>query len=135
VPLTLDFSASYRYKSLVEGIEVPVTLHLGGKTAYVPTKLDTGATFCVFERWCGETLGLDIEAGRFRRFRTAAGNFVAFEHEVDIDVLGIAFCAHVFFAQDRAFDRSVLGRNGWINRLRIGLVDYDQMLYLSRYDE
>jgi hypothetical protein len=29
----------------------------------------------------------------------------------------------------------VRGRVGWLNQLRVGLVDYEGKLYLSRYDE
>ena len=58
----------------------------------------------------------------------------AFEHEVEIEVLGIGFSALVLFAQDAGFTRSVIGRNVWLNHLRVGLIDYDRMLYLSPYD-
>jgi hypothetical protein len=54
---------------------------------------------------------------------------------VEIEIFNVRFSTHVFFAQDAEFSRSVLGRNGWLNRLRIGLIDYDSMLYLSPYDQ
>ena len=63
-----------------------------------------------------------------------AGWFVAFEHEVMIHTLDVEFSAAVFFAQDASFARNFLGRSGWLDRLRIAIVNYDGILYLSSYD-
>jgi hypothetical protein len=63
-----------------------------------------------------------------------AGSFVAYEHEVTLNTLGIEFSAFVFFAADAAFGKSFVGRSGWLDRLRIGIVDYDRMLFLARYE-
>jgi hypothetical protein len=41
----------------------------------------------------------------------------------------------VYFAADAAFSRNVLGRQGWIDRIRLGLVDYEGKLYLSDYSD
>ena len=54
-------------------------------------------------------LGLEVESGRLQRFRTVAGSFSAYEHEVTIQTLGIEFSFTVFFAQDSAFNRNFLG--------------------------
>ncbi len=81
-----------------------------------------------------EVLGLDVECGRLQRFRTVAGSFAAYEHEVTVHTLGVEFSAVVFFAQDPAFTRNFLGRSGWLDRLRIAIVEYDGMLFLSAYD-
>ena len=63
-----------------------------------------------------------------------AGSFVAHEHEVILHTLGIEFLSVVFFAQDPAFTRNFVGRSGWLDRVRIGIIDYDRMLFLSAYD-
>lgn len=63
-----------------------------------------------------------------------AGSFVAYEHEVTIHTLGIEFLAVVFFAHDPAFSKSFVGRSGWLDRLRVGIIDYDRLLFLSAYD-
>jgi len=44
------------------------------------------------------------------------------------------FDSYVFFAADEGFRKNVLGRHGWLNRLIIGINDYDGKLYLSRYE-
>jgi hypothetical protein len=63
-----------------------------------------------------------------------AGSFVAYGHEVTIHTLGIEFPAAVFFAQDSGFNRNFLGRSGRLDRLRIGIIDYDRLLFLTTYD-
>jgi hypothetical protein len=57
----------------------------------------------------------------------------AYRHEVTVQTLGIEFSAVVFFAQDSAFNRNFLGRSGWLDRLRIAIVDYDRLLFVSPY--
>jgi hypothetical protein len=133
VAFSLDFDASYRYADTIDGIEVPIALSNGKKSIELFGKLDTGAANCIFERKYAEILGLDVESARLQRFRTMVGSFGAYEHEVTIQSLGIEFSAVVFFAQDATFNRNFLGRSGWLDRLRIALVDYDRTLFLSAY--
>jgi hypothetical protein len=78
-------------------------------------------------------LGVDVDSGRLQRFRTVAGSFTAYRHEITIQTLGIEFSAVVFFAQDSTFNRNFLGRSGWLDRLRIAIVDYDRLLFVSPY--
>src|SRR5437763_515657 len=96
--------------------------------------VDTGAARCIFERRYAELLGLIVESGRIQRFRTMTGSFSAYEHEVTLQMLGIEFAAPVFFAEDPAFTRNFLGRTGWLDRLRVAIIDYDRTLYLSAHD-
>lgn len=133
MPLSLHFDASYRYTS-ADGIDIPIELRVGNQRVALIARLDTGAAHCIFDRRYGEELGLDVEAGRPQRFRTMAGSFMAYEHEVTLHTLGIEFSAAVFFARDAAFTKNFVGRSGWLDRLRIGIVDYDRLLFLSAYD-
>jgi Aspartyl protease len=130
--LSLSFDASHQYAS-AEGIEIPTELRVGDQIIELIATLDTGAAHCIFERRYAEELGLDVEAGRSQRFRTVAGSFIAFQHEVTIRTLGIEFSAVVFFAQDETFARNFLGRSGWLDRVRVGIVDYDRRLFLAPY--
>ncbi len=41
----------------------------------------------------------------------------------------------VYFAEHDGFRTSVVGRVGFLDRLKIGIVDYEQMFYLGIYDE
>ncbi|MCC6366321.1 MAG: retropepsin-like domain-containing protein [Bryobacterales bacterium] len=133
MPQSLNFDASHHYAS-TEGIDVPVELRVGDRRVELFARLDTGAAHCIFERRYAEELGLDVESGRPQRFRTMAGSFVTYEHEVTLHTLGIEFSASVFFAHDPAFSRSFVGRSGWLDRLRVGIIDYDRLLFLSAYD-
>jgi hypothetical protein len=47
--------------------------------------------------------------------------------------LGIRSEATVYFASDEQFSRSVLGRIGWLDRVKLGLIDYEVKLLLSAF--
>jgi hypothetical protein len=113
----------------------PLTeLRVGNQKVELIARLDTGAAHCIFERRYGEELELDVESGLPQRFRTMAGSFVAYQHEVILHTLGIEFSSGVFFAEDPEFTRNFVGRSGWLDRVRIGITDYDRTLFLSAYD-
>lgn len=59
----------------------------------------------------------------------------AFGHEVVLQTCGMAFPSFVYFAKYPGLQRNLLGRRGWLRQLRIGIVDYDSLICLSRYDE
>ncbi|MBA3711442.1 MAG: hypothetical protein H0W76_03225 [Pyrinomonadaceae bacterium] len=117
------------------GITVTVALKLKEHQSTLTAKIDTGADHCIFERKIGEQLGLQIEAGVPQRFGTATGSFLAYGHDVTLQMADMAFDVMVFFAAEDNFVRNVLGRFGWLDRVVLGLVDYEGKLYLSRYDE
>jgi hypothetical protein len=109
MPYTLDFETLHRYSEGTGGIDIPIALCIGSQSVELIAKLDTGAAHCIFERKYAEMLGLDVESGRLQRFRTVAGTFAAFEHEVTVQTLGIEFPAVVLFAQAAEFTRNFAG--------------------------
>ncbi|MFN0108336.1 MAG: retropepsin-like aspartic protease [Blastocatellia bacterium] len=130
----LSFSHLISYFGEPE-IIVPIILSSSTSIAVpVDAKFDPGSTFCVFERVYADMLGIEIEHGDFTRIRTATGSFSAYGHELNISVKGIEWSAVVYFAEDEHFPVSVVGRIGFLDRFRIGLIDYDQELYLSQYE-
>lgn len=133
MPVSLEFDTTHGYTDAKDGIHVPITLAIGRQSVELVARMDTGAAHCIFERKYGEMLGLDVESGRLQCFRTVAGSFSAYEHEVTIQTLGIEFPAVVYFAQDSDFSRNFLGRSGWLDRLRVGIIDYDRMLFVGPY--
>lgn len=133
--LTLHFASLHSYDLGQSGITVPVALYSASDAVKFDAKVDTGSSHCVFQRQHGEQLGFDIETGILERFSTAIGNFPAYGHEASLSVLGIEITAMVFFAADERFTRNVLGRVGWLDRVRLGLIDYDGQLFLSSYDD
>lgn len=130
----LQFAAVHSYGSEREGISVPVLLKSGTKSMGLVASVDTGATFCLFRSEVAEALGLDFANAASKRFRTAAGSFEAFGHDVEITVLGMTTFSTVYFFADASINKNVLGRVGWLDRFRVGLVDHDRELYLAGYD-
>ena len=127
---TLTFQSKHDYSRSVSGIEVPVGLKAGnGLSVRLLAKVDTGATNCIFQRDYAEQLGIDVESGERRTFRTAVGAFDAYGHTVTLS------CPVVYFAAPSGYSRNVVGRSGWLDRFRLGLVDHDLTLFLSHYDD
>jgi hypothetical protein len=132
MPYQLNFAKRQTYDSLEVGITIETILRYGTKQAVCAAKVDTGAHSCIFEREVGERLGLDIESGYQKPFGTLTGSFVAFGHEVVLETLGLVFDTMVYFPQEYGIRRNLLGRQGWLQAVRLGLVDYDCEIYLSR---
>ena len=131
----LSFSARHTYDSRSEGINVPAVLESAGKRIELLDKIDTGASDCLFEHAYGVALGLRIEEGVRLIYSTVNSRFEAYGHQVSIQVLGTETTATVYFFADPSIERNVLGRRGWLDRLRFGLVEYDQAVYLANYNE
>jgi hypothetical protein len=130
----LKFEKLVRYDTGKNGISLKVELRLGEDTTTFEAKVDTGSTYCIFERVHGEKLGINIETGLRERIGTASGSFWAFAHLITLIVEDYKFDSAVYFAEDENFNRNVLGRHGWLDRVIIGVNDYDGKLYLSRYE-
>ena len=131
----LNFENLLYYDSGESGITVNTTLKLSEKSVSFPAKIDTGSSFCIFERRFGEELGFEIERGLFQRVGTANGIFVTFGFRVILQVENLQFDSLVYFAEDENIRRNVLGRRGWLELIKIGIIDYEGKLYLSRYSD
>ncbi|CAN5159180.1 hypothetical protein BH20ACI1_BH20ACI1_19510 [soil metagenome] len=130
---TIEFEKTYLYSMFDTGITVSVNLRYADKDVEFDAKIDTGSTFCVFQKLHGELLGLEIEKGIPADIGTATGSFRAFGHELTLTVLGIETVSTVYFAESEFFDRNVLGRIGWLDRVKLGLIDREGKLFLSEY--
>lgn len=129
----LSFERLLQYKSY-DSVVLPVMLRLGEKTSSFEAQLDTGASLCIFRRALGEDLGIEIENGIREQINTVTGSFVAYGHQLTLSVLELDFEAYVYFAANEQFTRNVLGRTGWLDRFRVGLIYYDREIYLSPYE-
>lgn len=129
----MDFEKLVNYDAGESGITINATLKLSNKSVSFPAKIDTGSAFCIFQRKYGEELGFEIEKGLFQRVGTAMGTFVVYGFRIILQVEEFQFDSLVYFAEDENFSRNVLGRRGWLELVKIGLIDYDGKLYLSRY--
>lgn len=128
---SLEFAKTYNYNTLETGISLPVILQFGENFIEIHAKLDTGSTHCIFERKHAELLDLDIESGEPTTIGTATGKFLAFEHRITLVTFGLSWEATVCFIAEDGIKRNILGRQGWLDRVKLGLVDYVGKLLLS----
>jgi len=133
MPLHLEFDIAYSYPDDVTGIGVPVIVTYGGNSEKALAKLDTGSEFCVFTNNIGRLLGIPIEAGLKKTFDSPGGLVDAYGHEVTLESFEHMTTSVVYFAADPTLRRNLLGRQGWIRNFHIGLIDYENLLYLSPY--
>lgn len=129
----LEFEKLINYDAGKSGISINIQLRLDGNTVNFEAKIDTGSTYCIFERVHGEKLGIEIETGLPEKIGTASGSFWAFAHQLTLVYEEYEFDVTVYFAENENFNRNVLGRHGWLDRVIVGINDYDGKLYLSRY--
>jgi hypothetical protein len=130
----LSFAAEHRYEDREDGIPISVALTYRGVTTRVEAKVDCGSSVCLFSHEDGLDLGIPIEQGIPIRLSSLAGSLDAYGHEVTLQTGDIAFQSTVYFAKYHGLQRNLLGRQGWLRNLRLGLIDYDNLLYLSEYN-
>ncbi len=135
MPFQLSFSRREKYSSLATGIDLETTLRFGDLFINCEEKVDTGAEVCLFQRAIGEALEIPIENGVKKSLETLTGVLTAYGHEVVLELLGLQLQTVVYFAESDDVRRNLLGRQGWLQLIRLGIVDYDSELYLSLYDE
>ena len=126
-----EFAKVYNYDTLKTGISLPVILQSGETQVEIHAKLDTGSTHCIFEREHGELLGLNLESGAPTTIGTAIGKFLAFEHRITLVTFGLSWDVTVCFIAEKGIKRNILGRQGWLDRVKLGLIDYEGKLLLS----
>jgi len=80
-------------------------------------------------------LRIEVENGQHVRLGTVTGTFDAYGHALILEALGYSFDVTVYFAAHAGFTRNVLGRRGWLDQVRLGLIEYESKLYLSRYSQ
>lgn len=130
----LNFDKFLSYNAGETGINLDVILRLTEKTVHLTAKIDTGATHCLFERKFATQLGLDVEDGIPQRFSTATGTFLAYGHNLTLITEDLELDSYVFFYANENLKPNVLGRFGWLDRIILGLVDYEGKLYLNYYE-
>lgn len=130
----LTFSQEHHYPDDEEGISVSINLVYGDQTYRVDAKVDPGAAVCLFSHEIGLKLGIPIEQGIPIRLSGLTGSLEEFGHEVTLQTGDIAFQSLVSFAKIPGLQRNLLGRRGWLRNLKLAVIDYDNLLYLSAYD-
>lgn len=129
----ITFTEEWRYEDDELGIPLQVTLTYAGRTIEVTAKVDTGAAVCVFSNDVGLALGIPVEQGIPQRLGGMTGSLEAFGHEVTLQTGNITMQSLIYFAKYPGLPRNLLGRQGWLRNLKLGVIDYDNLLYLSAY--
>jgi hypothetical protein len=134
-PFQLGFTDRHVYDA-TDALSVPIRLVSSRSLSTgLLANIDTGSTFCVFDRPCADILGLDLTTGIEQRISTATGSFYCFGHELTLQVFDLEWQAVVYFAEPETFRINVVGRVGFLDRLQVGIVDYERLLYLGLYDQ
>jgi predicted aspartyl protease len=136
--MSWDFSFSIRMEIVQDqfGLRLPITLSIGGREIDARAHLDTGAAYCVVPRETGERLGLDVEAGEPTSLRTGGGPMPAFLHYANLTIGELFFeDVPVCVAKYPEFDRILLGREGWLQKVRLTLIVYEDSLYLNLHGQ
>jgi hypothetical protein len=127
----LDFDVQRNYADSAAGILVPIRLSYANRSVELDARLGTGASNCIFDRHYADILGIPLESGFERAYRTLSGSFHAFGHELSIATFGLEWSATVFFYDSGNPANAFLGRHGWLDHLKLGLVHYERALYLG----
>lgn len=127
----LEFDLRFHDDLCRDGIFLPTTLYCGDLSTDLEAQIDTGASCCIFGRDIGESLGLNVESGFRQAISTVTGTFPTYGHTVMVSVLGLTCESVVYFAEAESFTRHVLGRSGWLDRVKLGLIYHKSEVYLS----
>ncbi|HKQ08454.1 MAG TPA: hypothetical protein VJ464_25260 [Blastocatellia bacterium] len=130
----LDFTDRLTYS---KHDEITIEIFLSGNSSIpvaVAAKVDTGSKFCIFQPRYAVVLGFDLQTGLRQSIRTVAGSFTAYGHEITLTAGDMEWDTIVYFAEPESFPINVVGRVGFFDHLQVGLVDYEQLLYLSPYN-
>ncbi len=131
-----SFSTPIHLDEDESGIYVTALLSVAGREVEINGYLDTGAAYCVIPRWAGERLGLNVESGQSITMRTGGGPMPTYLHYATITISTLTFeDVPICVAKYSAFDRCLLGRAGWLQKVRMNLITYDNVVYLNLHDQ
>ena len=129
----IEFESSHEYDLDKPGISTNLTLSRSERFVELEANIDTGSTYCSFERHFADRLSIEVDTGLKVVIGTATGTFGAFGHEIMMAFLGFEVISTVYFAESEYFDRNVLGRIGFLDRLKLGLIEPEGKFFLSSY--
>lgn len=131
----IDFEKKVNYESIRTGITIDAVLRYGESEVICPAKVDTGSEFCLFARTFADALDIELESGYRENFSTLGGGIIGYAHQIELETLGLKFQSYVYFAESYSINRSLLGRQGWLQLVKLGLDDYKSEIYLSPNSE
>lgn len=131
--ISAEFDLAYEYESTGDGILVPVRILHSGRSVELTARLDTGTAHCLFHRSFADLLDIRWEQGLPQSYRTVVGNFRAYGHELTLHTWDFQWSAMVYFHEAGSPNNNYLGRTGWLDRVRLRLVHYDQRILIAGY--
>jgi hypothetical protein len=131
----LEFKTEHVYASAAVGIEVPISIKIGGPPIPLRAKIDTGAAFCIFEKGYADALEIDLGQCPIETLATAGGKIEVRKCTVTVTCFDWQFDASVGFYVDDGPRRNVLGRVGWLDHFRVAIIDNECRLFLSHFDD
>jgi predicted aspartyl protease len=132
----MSFSTRLPITETPYGLSFSVRFSAAGQEIEENGILDLGAAFCVIPRITGENLGLAVEAGVPTTLRTGGGPMATYQHYGSLILGDLLFeDVPICVAKYHDFDRVLIGRAGWLHKVRLGLVVYDELLYLNLYSQ
>lgn len=131
----IDFEKKEKYESIKTGITIDAVLRYGSLEQMCSAKIDTGAEFCLFTRIVAEALEIDVESGYREKFSTLGGGLFGYAHQIELETLGVQFQSYVYFAESYAITRNLLGRQGWLQLIKLSIDDYRSEIYLTSNSE
>jgi hypothetical protein len=99
-----------------------VRLYYGLKHQDIRCLVDSGADDCLFHTSVGERLGIDVQAGRLKRFAgIAAGQFVdAYMHTIQTQIQGLSEKIDLEAGfTDSEWVYGILGQSGFFQNYRV----------------
>src|SRR5215813_4949420 len=93
----LSFERLIQYDPGQPGITLDISFRLSAAIVNFPAKVDTGASYCIFERRHGEALGLSVQSGLPQPISTVTGRLLTYGHEVTLSAAGYDFDSIIYF--------------------------------------
>ena len=110
---------------------MPVILSIGEEAIGLTARVDTGFTFCVSTR-LRRSARNRYRKRSARAFGTVTGGFNAFGHALTLNTLG--YSLNVMSLRNSLSPETFSAARGWLDQVRLGLVEYEGKLYLAGYD-
>lgn len=127
----ISFQKKEIFDSMKTGITIDAVLRYGSIEQICTAKIDTGSEFCLFTRIIADVLEIDVESGYRENFSTLGGEVIGYAHQVELETLGLRFQSYVYFADSYSIKRNLLGRQGWLQMVRLGVDDFKSEIYLA----
>lgn len=104
------------------------------KSKSIMALVDSGAIFSLFERSCGEDIGIDIEKGTEDDVTGVGGKMDIYIHEIKLEVAGKEFKGRACFAKDPRWRTNILGRLDIFKKFHITFIEEKEVVIFEYKD-